>query len=73
MQIPLQLTFISSEITLLNCDIVLLWQCFYRNNYVFWSDVNADVIYRGSLDGTGERFSVVDSYISAVGKSLKSV
>ena len=68
MQTLLQLTSISSGSNSLRCENVLLCQCSCRNNYVFWSDVDADAIYRGSLDGTGERFAVVNNYISAVGK-----
>lgn len=39
---------------------------------MFWSDVGTDVIYRASIDGTGVLYSVVDSYISAVGKTFES-
>ena len=34
---------------------------------MFWSDVNADAIYRAALDGTGGLYTVVDSFLSAVG------
>ena len=42
----------------------------FRNNDVFWSDVNSDVIYRAELDGTGQLYVIANSYISAVGMAL---
>ena len=44
-----------------------LFSPFCSNNDVFWSDVSSDTIKRASLDGTGAQYTLVDSYISAVG------